>query len=204
MFDKTCHFHMPQVSRQMRKAFRSSVSIDPASAANLVALSESGAAVTGIPRDTVRALRRRQAGPSTASQNNKGSPLPEDYLRTLALMLTGSNLENGTQPWASCYGGHQFGTWVGQLGDGRVATLGDIRVPACSEDCAAVARLWRGELIEVCFCLLLNNVVHLSHATSTGFIKKKAERRVVRHQEGSMFLSNSVRILMFFHEVVEG
>lgn len=29
-------------------------------------------------------------------------------------------------PWSSCYGGHQFGTWAEQLGDGRACTLGEI------------------------------------------------------------------------------
>src|SRR5947208_9690248 len=30
---------------------------------------------------------------------------------------------------AACYGGHQFGTWAGQLGDGRAITLGEIATP---------------------------------------------------------------------------
>ena len=29
-------------------------------------------------------------------------------------------------PYAMCYGGHQFGHWAGQLGDGRAITLGEI------------------------------------------------------------------------------
>ncbi|CAL9060912.1 unnamed protein product [Musa banksii] len=29
-------------------------------------------------------------------------------------------------PYAQCYGGHQFGRWAGQLGDGRAITLGEI------------------------------------------------------------------------------
>lgn len=29
-------------------------------------------------------------------------------------------------PYAQCYGGHQFGMWAGQLGDGRAMTLGEI------------------------------------------------------------------------------
>jgi uncharacterized protein YdiU (UPF0061 family) len=29
-------------------------------------------------------------------------------------------------PFALCYGGHQFGTWAGQLGDGRAINLGEI------------------------------------------------------------------------------
>lgn len=29
-------------------------------------------------------------------------------------------------PYAQCYGGHQFGMWAGQLGDGRAITLGEV------------------------------------------------------------------------------
>jgi uncharacterized protein YdiU (UPF0061 family) len=29
-------------------------------------------------------------------------------------------------PYAQCYGGHQFGVWAGQLGDGRAITLGEV------------------------------------------------------------------------------
>ncbi|KAL8489808.1 hypothetical protein ACS0TY_025140 [Phlomoides rotata] len=32
----------------------------------------------------------------------------------------------GAIPYAQCYGGHQFGTWAGQLGDGRAITLGEV------------------------------------------------------------------------------
>ena len=31
------------------------------------------------------------------------------------------------QPYAARYGGHQFGHWAGQLGDGRAITLGELR-----------------------------------------------------------------------------
>ena len=30
-------------------------------------------------------------------------------------------------PVAACYGGHQFGTWAGQLGDGRAISLGELK-----------------------------------------------------------------------------
>ncbi len=29
-------------------------------------------------------------------------------------------------PYAACYGGHQFGAWAGQLGDGRAISLGEV------------------------------------------------------------------------------
>ncbi|AQL03397.1 UPF0061 protein azo1574 [Zea mays] len=32
----------------------------------------------------------------------------------------------GSLPYAQCYGGHQFGVWAGQLGDGRAIALGEV------------------------------------------------------------------------------
>ncbi|WP_271270939.1 protein adenylyltransferase SelO [Aliamphritea hakodatensis] len=40
-------------------------------------------------------------------------------------ILTGNKLLPGMKPYASCYGGHQFGNWAGQLGDGRAINLGE-------------------------------------------------------------------------------
>lgn len=42
------------------------------------------------------------------------------------LWLSGNALPPGSEPYAMCYGGHQFGQWAGQLGDGRVINLGDV------------------------------------------------------------------------------
>ena len=42
-------------------------------------------------------------------------------------IFSGSELLPGSQPYALCYGGHQFGSWAGQLGDGRAINLGEIR-----------------------------------------------------------------------------
>ncbi|WP_299684767.1 protein adenylyltransferase SelO [uncultured Dokdonia sp.] len=41
-------------------------------------------------------------------------------------MVTGANVQEGTSPYAMCYGGHQFGHWAGQLGDGRAINLTEI------------------------------------------------------------------------------
>jgi uncharacterized protein YdiU (UPF0061 family) len=42
----------------------------------------------------------------------------------------GGNLTlDGMQSYAACYGGHQFGNWAGQLGDGRAITLGEVINP---------------------------------------------------------------------------
>ena len=48
-----------------------------------------------------------------------------DWLAALA----GNRLLPGMQPYAACYGGHQFGQWAGQLGDGRAMTLGEWQAP---------------------------------------------------------------------------
>ncbi len=41
-------------------------------------------------------------------------------------VFSGNCLLAGMDHYATCYGGHQFGTWAGQLGDGRVINLGEI------------------------------------------------------------------------------
>jgi len=41
-------------------------------------------------------------------------------------LFAGNRLLAGMQPHASCYGGHQFGNWAGQLGDGRAINLGEV------------------------------------------------------------------------------
>jgi len=41
-------------------------------------------------------------------------------------IVAGRALLSGMQPVAAMYGGHQFGVWAGQLGDGRAITLGEV------------------------------------------------------------------------------
>ncbi|WP_298421240.1 protein adenylyltransferase SelO [uncultured Kordia sp.] len=43
-------------------------------------------------------------------------------------VFTGKTVYPKTAPFAMCYGGHQFGHWAGQLGDGRAINLAEIRV----------------------------------------------------------------------------
>ncbi len=43
-----------------------------------------------------------------------------------AAVFGGSTLLDGMDPHAHCYGGHQFGNWAGQLGDGRAIALGEV------------------------------------------------------------------------------
>jgi len=40
--------------------------------------------------------------------------------------LGGNRVLPGMEPYAARYGGHQFGHWAGQLGDGRAITLGEL------------------------------------------------------------------------------
>jgi uncharacterized protein YdiU (UPF0061 family) len=42
-----------------------------------------------------------------------------------AQVLGGNSLLEGMQPYAANYGGHQFGVWADQLGDGRAISLGE-------------------------------------------------------------------------------
>ncbi len=46
--------------------------------------------------------------------------------REFADVFAGNALYAGMQPWAANYGGHQFGNWAGQLGDGRAISLGEL------------------------------------------------------------------------------
>ncbi len=41
-------------------------------------------------------------------------------------VFSGSKIYKDTKPYAMCYGGHQFGHWAGQLGDGRAINLMEI------------------------------------------------------------------------------
>ncbi|MXW06784.1 MAG: YdiU family protein [Gammaproteobacteria bacterium] len=45
---------------------------------------------------------------------------------TFTEVFAGNRTVPGSTPYAMCYGGHQFGHWAGQLGDGRAITLGEI------------------------------------------------------------------------------
>ncbi len=56
------------------------------------------------------------------------SALGEDK-ETAASVFSGQRLLEGSDPYAMAYGGHQFGNWAGQLGDGRAIALGDVEPP---------------------------------------------------------------------------
>jgi hypothetical protein len=45
-------------------------------------------------------------------------------------LVAGNAIVRGMEPVAARYGGHQFGVWAGQLGDGRAILLGEVRTDA--------------------------------------------------------------------------
>ncbi len=54
--------------------------------------------------------------------------LSDDVLRSqdFAEVFGGNRVPAGADPFAMVYGGHQFGNWAGQLGDGRAIALGEV------------------------------------------------------------------------------
>ncbi|KNC98861.1 uncharacterized protein SPPG_05830 [Spizellomyces punctatus DAOM BR117] len=44
--------------------------------------------------------------------------------------VSGRYVPEGTNPWSMAYAGHQFGSWAGQLGDGRAICLGEVTTEA--------------------------------------------------------------------------
>ncbi len=58
-----------------------------------------------------------------------GISFAEKQRQKWAEILCGNHLLAGMEPFAMCYGGHQFGHWAGQLGDGRVINLGEVTAP---------------------------------------------------------------------------
>ena len=55
-----------------------------------------------------------------------GIKAPDSLSGPVAEVLGGSRVLPGMAPYAARYGGHQFGHWAGQLGDGRAITLAEM------------------------------------------------------------------------------
>ena len=87
--------------RQVEGALHSGVQPTPVAAPRLLAHSAEMAARLGFSEDDV-------ASPEFAE------------------VFGGNALLDGMQPYAANYGGHQFGHWAGQLGDGRAISLGEV------------------------------------------------------------------------------
>ncbi len=105
-FDNTFVRHLPADSeigprrRQVHKALFSRVDPTPVKAPRLIAHSREVAALLGIVEAEIATPR-------------------------FAEVFGGNAVLDGMQPYAANYGGHQFGNWAGQLGDGRAITLGE-------------------------------------------------------------------------------
>ncbi len=100
--------------------------------------------VRELPGDPLRSNERRQvlgaawsgvqptpvAKPTLLAHSLEVAALvgfgPEDHASPRFAEIFGGNaLLAGMEPMAMCYGGHQFGHWAGQLGDGRAISLGE-------------------------------------------------------------------------------
>ncbi|KAM0690793.1 hypothetical protein Q7P36_009562 [Cladosporium allicinum] len=61
----------------------------------------------------------------------------EDFKDTVAgkkiVTIDGEPKDEDIYPWAQCYGGYQFGSWAGQLGDGRAISLFETTNPNTNE-----------------------------------------------------------------------
>ncbi len=106
-FDNTFVRHLPGDAetgprrRQVHGALYSRVQPTPVAQPRLVAWSPEVAALLGIDAREIGSTR-------------------------FAEVFGGNALVEGMEPYAANYGGHQFGQWAGQLGDGRAITLGEI------------------------------------------------------------------------------
>ncbi|PIA17767.1 UPF0061-domain-containing protein [Coemansia reversa NRRL 1564] len=90
-------------SRQVRNALWSWAVPERHENPRLVGVSAAGARLVGLSRE------RFWANPEAAAE-----------------VWSGNQRLPGSHGWAHCYGGHQFGQWAGQLGDGRAISLGEV------------------------------------------------------------------------------
>jgi uncharacterized protein YdiU (UPF0061 family) len=83
-----------------------------------------GAAWSAAAPTAVRAPRLLAHAPEVAARVG----FTDDDVRApwFADVFGGNALLPGMAPYAAAYGGHQFGHWAGQLGDGRAMTLGEV------------------------------------------------------------------------------
>ena len=74
---------------------------------------------------------KKSPSPQLAAYSKEAAALldlPETVCNTdlFTQVFSGNRLLPGMDPYAMCYGGHQFGNWAGQLGDGRAINLGEV------------------------------------------------------------------------------
>ncbi|OJJ44196.1 hypothetical protein ASPZODRAFT_135687 [Penicilliopsis zonata CBS 506.65] len=73
-------------------------------------------------------------GVSPKALEDIGLKLGEESTPEFQALVSGNKLywseqAGGVYPWAQCYGGWQFGSWAGQLGDGRAISLFEVTNP---------------------------------------------------------------------------
>ena len=95
------------VRRQVNDAAWSRVTPTPTADPTLIAHSPEVATELGISESAVRSAQ-------------------------FARVFSGNEVPADMTPFAMTYGGHQFGNWAGQLGDGRAIALGEVTTPSGS------------------------------------------------------------------------
>lgn len=63
---------------------------------------------------------------STEMLQEIGLKAGDQYTEEFLKIFSGAQVIEGTKPYAMCYGGHQFGHWAGQLGDGRAINIAEV------------------------------------------------------------------------------
>ncbi|MEM1432566.1 MAG: YdiU family protein [Pseudomonadota bacterium] len=88
----------------------------------------SAALYSRVTPQTVSAPRRIAVSEDLATELGFSPELlaSDEFLAVMA----GNATFAGMDPHATVYGGHQFGNWAGQLGDGRAINLGEIVTPS--------------------------------------------------------------------------
>lgn len=86
-----------------------------------------GAAYSRTGPTPVSAPRLLAWSPDTARLLGLADELVQS--RPFVEAMAGNRILDGMQPYSAVYGGHQFGNWAGQLGDGRAITLGELVTP---------------------------------------------------------------------------
>jgi uncharacterized protein YdiU (UPF0061 family) len=109
-------------TRAVRNVLYSEVRPTPVRAPRLVGWADRLAADLGLAKPAAEAGPPSDS-PSSQSSRSGAPDVPVD-VASLEL-LAGNRVLPAMRPYAARYGGHQFGQWAGQLGDGRALTLGE-------------------------------------------------------------------------------
>jgi uncharacterized protein YdiU (UPF0061 family) len=83
-----------------------------------------GAAYSRVAPTPVASPTTIAWSPEVAAQLGLAPDLPRT--QDFADVFGGNRVPAGADPFAMVYGGHQFGSWAGQLGDGRAIALGEV------------------------------------------------------------------------------